>query len=222
MCASNHRAIETELGLRAINILSELISDKHWTNVNVKLVYFEKFLIFQDLDSENILYYCMNALDVLYVFSKIRQKRIMENLPTIQNLLEKCIKSDHHDVQEALQKVLQVIMKAIKAQGVSVIIEEESPGKTFIQMLTSVITQDLQETSSVTAGVTLAWVLFMNFPDNIVPLLTPLMKTFSKLCKDHLSISQPKDAMALEEARITTKLLEKVLYILIFESLTLG
>ncbi|CAI6565895.1 BBF_HP2_G0024530.mRNA.1.CDS.1 [Saccharomyces cerevisiae] len=223
VCASNHRAIETELGLRAINILSELISDKHWTNVNVKLVYFEKFLIFQDLDSENILYYCMNALDVLYVFFKNKTKEwIMENLPTIQNLLEKCIKSDHHDVQEALQKVLQVIMKAIKAQGVSVIIEEESPGKTFIQMLTSVITQDLQETSSVTAGVTLAWVLFMNFPDNIVPLLTPLMKTFSKLCKDHLSISQPKDAMALEEARITTKLLEKVLYILSLKVSLLG
>ena len=49
ICASDHRTIDTELGIRAINILSSLLSEKHWWDVNVKLSYFEKFLA--NLDS---------------------------------------------------------------------------------------------------------------------------------------------------------------------------
>ncbi|CDH15648.1 probable Transcription-associated protein 1 [Zygosaccharomyces bailii ISA1307] len=223
VCSSNHRASETELGLRAMKILSSLLSEKHWSNVNVKLFYFEKFLMYQDLGSENILYYSMNALDVLYVFFKNKSSDwIMENLTTIQNLLDKCIRVDHHDIQEVLQKVLVVILKAIKEKEVIAETEEETVGKTFVNTLVTIIGQDLQGTSSVAAGVMLVWTLFMVFPQSVDTLLAPIMKTFSKLCKDHLNTAQPKDATAVEEARITTRLLEKVLCLLSMKVSSLG
>lgn len=223
ICSSNHRASETDLGLRALGILSDLLSDKHWSNVNVKLFYFEKFLMYQDLGSENILFYCMNALDVLYVFFQNKSTAwIIENLITIQNLLEKCLRVDHHDIQEALQKVLTVILKAIKAEEVINETEEDNPGKTFMKTLVTTVEQDLQGTSSIAAGVMLVWTLFMVFPQSVDPLLGSIMKTFSKLCKDHLSISQPKDASSVEEARITTGLLEKVLCLLSLKVSVLG
>lgn len=223
VCSSNHRASETELGLRALKILSSLLSDRHWSNVNVKLFYFEKFLMYQDLGSENILYYCMNALDVLFVFFKNKTSEWMiENLSTIQNLLDKCLRVDHHDIQEVLQKVLTVILKAIKSKEIIEGTEEESPGKNFIKTLGAIIGQDLQGTASIAAGVMLVWTLFMIFPQSVDPLLGPIMKTFSKLCKDHLSTSQPKDATGVEEARITTSLLEKVLCLLSMKVSSLG
>lgn len=223
VCSSNHRASETELGLRALSILSDLLSEKHWSNVNVKLFYFEKFLMYQDLGSENILFYCMNALDVLYVFFQNKTAAwIIENLVTIQNLLEKCLRVDHHDIQEALQKVLTVILRAIKKEEVLNEAEEENPAKTFMKTLSTTIEQDLQGTSSIAAGVMLVWTLFLVFPQNVDPLLGSVMKTFSKLCKDHLSISQPKDASGAEEARITTGLLEKVLCLLSLKVSVLG
>lgn len=223
ICSSNHRASESELGLRALKILSSFLSERHWPNVNVKLFYFEKFLMYQDLGSENILYYCMNALDVLYVFFKNKSaKWIMENLTTIQNLLDKCLRVDHHDIQEALQKVLAVILKSIKEEEVIAEVEEETPGKMFIKTLTTTIEQDLQGTSSVAAGIMLVWTLFMVFPQTVDPLLGSIMRTFSKLCKDHLSTSQPKDATGVEEARITTGLLEKLLCLLSLKVSVLG
>ncbi|CCE63283.1 hypothetical protein TPHA_0E01900 [Tetrapisispora phaffii CBS 4417] len=215
ICASNHRASESELGLKAICVLSSLLSKDHWNDVTVKLNYFEKFFNYQDPSSENMVHYSMNALDVIYIlFTNRSPEWIMENLATIQKLLDKCIRADHHDIQKVVQKVINLILKAIKVKEVIIDTEEETVGKTFVNTLVSIIDQDLQGTSSVVAGVMLEWTLFMNFPQKVDSLLGSTMKTFSKLCKDHLSTSQPKDAAAIEEARITTKLLEKVLCLL--------
>ncbi|CCH58153.1 hypothetical protein TBLA_0A03540 [Henningerozyma blattae CBS 6284] len=223
VCASNHRASATELGLRSLNILSTLVSDKYWSNVHVKLIYFEKFLNHQDFGSEAIVFYCLNALDVLFVFFRNRTSDwILENLTAIQNLLDKCFRTDHQDIQGALQKVLLIILNAIKVKGISIESEEETPSKTFIQYLSSVISQDLQGNNSIAAGVKLLWSLFMVFPNNLDSLLGAAMRTFSKLCKDHLSMAQPKDAITLEEARITTKMLEKMLLLLSAKISALG
>lgn len=223
ICASDHRTIDTELGIRAINILSSLLSEKHWWDVNVKLSYFEKFLANLDSGSESIVYYCINTLDILYVFFKNKSNSwILENLTVIQNLLEKCIQANHHDIQEALIKILNVILKAIKSQGSVVNMEEENPSKAFVQNIVSTINQDLQGTSSVAAGVTLAWTLFVNVPESVESILPSLMKAFNKLCKDHLSFSQPTDAVMMEEAKITVRLLEKAFCLLSMNVSALG
>lgn len=223
ICASNNRASDSELGSRTLQILSEFLSEQSWENVNVKLEYFEKFLLSQDMETENLLYYCINALDVLYIFFQNKtDKWIYENLANIEHLLSKCIRAHHHDLQEALQKVLGLVLRAIRLQESQDSSEEEQPGKGFISSLINVIEKNLQETASVAAGVTLSWTLFKTFPDSIESLLLPLMKTFSKLCKDQLSMTQPKDAVAMEEAQLTTKLLEKVLFILSIRIGSLG
>ncbi|CCF58558.1 hypothetical protein KAFR_0E04070 [Kazachstania africana CBS 2517] len=223
ICASDHRATDNELGLKAVDILSQLLSPDRWGDVNVKLSYFEKFLVNLDLGSENLVYYCMNTLDVLYIFFRSKSNEwIIDNLSTIQTLLDKCIQVNHHDIQQALVKVLNTLLKAMKSTTGITPAEEETPSKTFIKYLISTINRDLQGTSSISAGVTLAWTLFVNFPDAIDSLLSILMKTFNKLCKDHLSTSQPKDAVMVEEAKLTTKLLEKLLCLLSAKVSALG
>ncbi|SCU80809.1 LAMI_0B03796g1_1 [Lachancea mirantina] len=224
ICVSNHRALETESGAKALRILTELLSDAHWSEVGVKLPYFEKFLVQQDFSSTNILYYCMNALDVLYVLLKSKSSKwIVSNLTPIRTLLDKCLRADHHDVQQVLQKVLSTMLSAVhEEEDDSMDSEEETQGKSFLNNLTAVISEDLQGTSSIAAGVTLSWTLFLHFPQNIDPLLPLIMRVFSKLCKDHLATSQPKDAGALEEAKLTTKLLEIVLCLLSMKVASLG
>ncbi|AET37560.1 histone acetyltransferase TRA1 Ecym_1325 [Eremothecium cymbalariae DBVPG len=223
ICVSNHRACETELGSRALYILSELLSTGYLPDAVVKLSFFEKFLVQQDVQSANLLYYCMNALDVLDVIFRNKEPSwIIKSLPVIQNLLDKCIHVSHHDIQEVLQKVLNTVLKAIRETGISFDSEEETPAKTFVNTLVSTISEDLNGTASVAAGITLAWILFMNFPQQIDSHLSLMMRTFNKLCKDHLTISQPKDASAMEEAKITTKLLEKMFYLLSMKISVLG
>ncbi|SCU81956.1 LANO_0B04676g1_1 [Lachancea nothofagi CBS 11611] len=224
VCVSNHRASETELGSRSLKILSEIPSERSWPEVNIKLSYFEKFLVQQDLSSSNISFYCMNALDVLGIILRNKSPSwIIANLTVLQGLLDKCLRTDHHDIQDVLQKVLGIILASIKSEeDLAMESDVETPSKQMLNTLSSIITEDLQGTSSVAAGVMLAWTLFMYFPQYIDPLLPSIMKTFSKLCKDHLATSQPKDPATLEEARITTKLLEKVLYLLSMKVASLG
>lgn len=223
ICATDHRASESEHGIKALNILSQLLSPKHWSDVNIKLSYFERFFANVDLVSENTVYCCINTIDVLYIFIHSQQSQwIMENLAITESLLEKLIKINHHDIQESLQKLLNIILKSIKLHESSIATPEEKPLNTFVKNLIETISTDLQGTTSIPAGVTLVWTLFVNFSESIDSLLPLIMKSFNKLCKDHLSTSQPKDAIALEEAKITTTLLEKLLCLLSTKISALG
>lgn len=223
ICATDHRASESEHGIKALNILSQLLSKKYWSDVNIKLSYFERFFTNIDLVSENAVYCCINTLDVLYIFIHSQQTEwIFENLTPIESLLEKLIKINHHDIQESLQKILNIILKSINIHESGATTPGDKTPNAFVKNLTSTISTDLQGTTSITAGVTLVWTLFINFPESVDSLLIPIMKSFNKLCKDHLSTSQPKDAIVLEEAKITTKLLEKLLCLLSAKVSSLG
>ncbi|CAK9440169.1 uncharacterized protein LODBEIA_P42690 [Lodderomyces beijingensis] len=224
VCISPQRASESELGQKALGILYDLLSPDYWPEVTIKLSFFEKFLLSNDLNSSNLIGYCLNALEVLGVVLEWKTPEwIVSSISYLHKLLEKCIKSENHDIQEVLQRVLCTILEAINDQRGT---EEEDDDdddddvKEFINMLTTSVSEDLGEMPSVAAGVTLAWTLAQYRPATLDPLLPTIMKTFSKLCKDHITIthqgsqtsSSNKDNTSQEfEAKMTTKLLEKIL-----------
>lgn len=218
VCISPQRASESELGQKSLGILYDLLSPQHWPEVSVKITFFEKFLLSNDLNSANLLGYCLNALEVLGVVLEWKPADwIISNLGYLHKLLEKCIKSENHDIQEVLQRVLRIILLAVNAQGdVDTLDNEESETKTFINLLTTTVSEDLGDTTSMAAGVTLSWTLANYRPATLDPLLPSIMRTFNKLCKDHIAIThqgaQSKDSAASnDEAKMTTKLLEKIL-----------
>ncbi|KAL6946492.1 hypothetical protein ACO0RG_000645 [Hanseniaspora osmophila] len=213
--ALSHKNTDKELGQRTLDILAELISENYWSEVNVQLEFFEKFLNSEDLSSSNILCYCLNALNVLAIV--LQQKRplwIVANVGGLSKLLKKCIRSEHQDIQRSLQKVIGIILKAIVVCNVPLSGEDESPAKDFVNELVTVISEDLNGSTTIAAGVMLTWSLFMHCGNKIDSLLPILMKTFSKLCSDHLATAQPKDPAAIEEAKITAKFLEHIFYVL--------
>lgn len=218
VCISPQRASESELGQKALGILYDLLSPQHWPEVSVKITFFEKFLLSNDLNSSNLLGYCLNALEVLGVVLEWKSAEwIISNLAYLHKLLEKCIKSENHDIQEVLQRVLRIILLAINTQvEVEVPENEDSELKTFINLLTTTVSEDLSDTTSLAAGVTLSWTLANYRPATLDPLLPSIMRTFNKLCKDHIAIThqgaQSKESTASsDEAKMTTKLLEKIL-----------
>lgn len=218
VCISPQRASESELGQKALGILYDLLSPQHWPEVSVKITFFEKFLLSNDLNSSNLLGYCLNALEVLGVVLEWKTAEwIISNLEYLHKLLEKCIKSENHDIQEVLQRVLRIILSAINTQvEVETADNEDSEPKTFVNLLTTTVSENLSDTTSLAAGVTLSWTLANYRPATLDPLLPSIMRTFNKLCKDHIAIThqgaQAKDSTAnSDEAKMTTKLLEKIL-----------
>lgn len=216
ICVSSQRASENELGQKALHILYKLLSPGFWSEVTVKLQFFEKFLVNADFSSANVLGYCLNALDVLGIALEGKSSQwIVENIEFIQTLLNKCLHSDNHDVQEGLQRVLRIVLKAITKEGGTDKKSQSEEVKSFLASLSSIVAEDLQNTNSVAAGVTLAWTLANHYPKSLDPLIQSIIRTFAKICKDHISISQtdPSSPQAEFEAKMTTKLLGKILYI---------
>lgn len=230
VCISPQRASESELGQKALGILYDLLSPEFWSEVSVKLTFFEKFLLSNDLNSSNLLGYCLNALEVLGVVLEWKTSEwIVTNLRYLQKLLDKCIKSDNHDIQEVLQRVLRLILHAINESKELEDVEETNASKEFVQLLSQTVSEDLGEMPSTAAGVNLSWTLANYAPNTLDSLMPLIMRTFGKLCKDHITIthqgsqSTSKDSSSSEfEARMTTKLLEKVLNLSAIRISTLG
>lgn len=217
VCICQQRASENPLGQRALNVLHILLSPTYWPEVGVKLSFFERFLVSPDFSTSNVLGYCLNALEVLCVALEWKtSKWIVANLAYLQKLLEKCIKNNNHDVQETLQKVLRLVLNAVKVEAP--LAEEDQSEETvnFIQLLVSVIQDDLNSMNSFAAGTTLAWTLAQYKPEVLDPLIPLVMRTLSKLVKDHITIAsqsrqRTKESTGEFEAKMTTKLIEKIL-----------
>lgn len=219
ICISPQRASDGELGQRALSILQELLGPDFWPEVTVKLAFFERFLVSTDLSTSNLLGYCLNALEVLSVSLQWKSEEwIKSNLSYLEKLLEKCLRSDNHDVQDVLQRVLSIILRVITSTSESDGDEKPEEVKNFMSLLVSIISDDLSNTTSVAAGVTLCWTLAQHCPTVLDPLLPNIMRTFGRLCKDHISISHSSlshdtSGSSEFEAKTTIKLLEKILNI---------
>ncbi|TID14916.1 hypothetical protein CANINC_004587 [Pichia inconspicua] len=225
VCICSQKASENELGRRSLNILHILLSPGFWPDVFVKLEFFEKFLANTDSDVSNMLVYCLNALEVLNVILEWKSADwIVKNLTQLKSLLEKCIKSNNHDIQESLQTVLVMILKAISEQEDPVVVDDEeesfeSDGTKFINFLVSVIAEDLSAVPSVAAGVTLLSSVAQFKPELLDPHIQLILRTFGKLVKDHVTLStQGKHQSNSEnnvatdyEAKMTSKLVVKLL-----------
>lgn len=230
VCISPQRASESELGQKALGILSDLLSPAHWPEVSVKITFFEKFLLSNDFNSTNLLGYCLNALEVLGVVLEWKSLEwILTNLAFLHKLLEKCVKSENHDIQAVLQRVLRIILQAIGTQSNPEAAEDEdSDAKSFVNLLSTTVSENLGDTTSLAAGVTLSWTLANYSPATLDPLIPLVMRTFNKLCKDHIAIAHQgtqanKDSpSSADEAKMTTKLLDKVLNLCAMRVSSLG
>ena len=222
VCICSQRASENELGRRSLNILHIIQSPGFWPDVNVKLSFFEKFLVNSDSNVSNMLVYCLNALEVLDINLEWKTSDwIVANIAELQTLLEKCIKSNNHDIQEALQSVLLLILQAVQIEETSIVDEDapENDCTKFMNFLVSVVAEDLTAMNTVAAGVLLLSSVAKYKPELLDPHIQLILKTLGKLVKDHVTLSSHgKHKLNGEnpngteyEAKMTTKLVEKIL-----------
>lgn len=190
VCISSQKVSDNPLGGRVIRTLDQLLSEEHWPEVVVKLTFFERSLIHNDISSSpNGLAICLNALEVIAVtLCRKKASWIVDNLHHLERLLEKSIRSDNLECQISLSKLMAIIFKAINTE-VSLDEDEDIPEsiQTFTQMIVGSVQELLSTANGIPAGVTLACSLAEYRSSAIDFVLTPLMKSFGKLCKDHVS-----------------------------------
>lgn len=95
VCVSPHKAAENALGQRIIKILYELLGTDYWHEVTVKLTFFERSLVHNDLSNQNSLAICLNALEVIALtLERKTSSWIVSNIHHLERLLEKSVRSD--------------------------------------------------------------------------------------------------------------------------------
>lgn len=170
---------------RARSVLDTLLS--YWGDVSVKLSFFVQFL---ESDA-----HCVGALYVLAVCLSHRDPSwVVESLPELHTTLERAIRSDNVAVQDALQGALDTILTAIKADTSADDEFEPESVKNFMALLVGAIQDGLQNPSSVALGVLLCWNVGKVLPERLNQLFPALMRTFGRLCKDHVMADQHQGA----------------------------
>lgn len=221
VCISPQKISDSVLGRKIIGILYHLLGENHWPEVTVKLAFFDKSLVSNDISTSNGLALCLNALQVICVtLGRKPSSWIVENIHYLMFLLEKCVKSNNIEILDSLLNVLNIIFNAIKTECPD---EDEDPAAVgeFLTLINNAIQENFSSNSSVATGVMLSWALVRFRPSRIDDgLLQSIMKAFGKLCKDHTMASHSnatkeepnaeKSTTALEPW-ITTKLLGMVL-----------
>ncbi|GMM30245.1 histone acetyltransferase [Martiniozyma asiatica (nom. inval.)] len=218
VCLCHQRASDNELSRKALNILHALLSPKFWSDVGVKLVFLEKMLGHAESQTTSMQTCCVNALEALNVVLEWQPSSwILENLNPLRKMLDQCIRSHNQDIQEPLQNVLSLILKALQEEG-SKSEENKETCKGFLSYLIGIITEDLASANSVAAAVTLSWTVAQFEPEAMDQNLQLMIRTLGKLVKDHIALSQSSKhvnsadfGQLTEEAKMTSKLLEKIL-----------
>ncbi|KAK9457474.1 hypothetical protein V1511DRAFT_170812 [Dipodascopsis uninucleata] len=186
VCISPQKATENALAKRIIDILHQFLGPGLWSEVNVKLTFFERSLAQNALNSSTLVTY-INALQVIWVtLDQKPDEWILGNLEQLEKLLNKSIHSDMDEVQECLQPVLARILKAINNANSETSEDTQEAISSFLNMITSVIQENLTNSQALTSSVLLACTLSQCRPQAVDPLLPLLMRAFGKLCKDHI------------------------------------
>ncbi|KAF5100851.1 hypothetical protein D0Z00_001120 [Geotrichum galactomycetum] len=218
VCISPQKVVESVLGRKVIGILYHLLGENHWSEVTVKLAFFDKSLVNNDISNTSGLTLCLNALQVICVtLGRKPASWIVSNIHYLMYLLEKCIKSNNVEILDSLLNVLNIIFNAIKVESPHE--DDDSPAVSeFLTLINNSIQENFTSNGSVSAGVMLSWALVRFRPSRIDDsLLQSIMKAFGKLYKDHTSPStngnkeDPNGDKNLADAKFTLKLLAMIL-----------
>ncbi|KAK9477125.1 hypothetical protein V1514DRAFT_353659 [Lipomyces japonicus] len=188
-CISPQKASESPLGKRIIDILHQFLGPGLWSEVNVKLTFFERSLTQNNLNGVAVVTY-INALQVIRVtLDQKSDEWILANLEQLEKLLSKSVHSDIEEIQECLQPVIGRILRATNTLNSNSEDSVEEAVGSFLSMITGVIQENLTNSQAMTSSVLLTCTLTKYRPQAVDPLFPLLMRAFGKLCKDHTAIS---------------------------------
>lgn len=181
---------------KALRLLKDFLSPNYWADLEIDLYpkVMDEYLVKNDIDDKNEKYLpgFINALHVLRVILDLKTDDwIMQQVPYLQKVLEKPLRSENAEVQESLQPLLARVLQALPVERIEGEDEEmedsaDTPATQFLALLTNVVQENLN--TNLMSSVHILWTLSQKRPSVIDDHIQALMKAFQKLGKDHLSL----------------------------------
>ena len=225
----NEKFTTSDLCKKALNLLKNFLGPDYWSDLDIDIVLrlLEPHLT-KDITEVSIsgsISGYVNSLQILQAILDVKPVDwILQRLPDMQKLLEKCLRSDNAEIHDGVQPVLARILQAIPPPKEE---EEEqdteTPSQQFLGLLNTIINENF--VAHLMSSVNILWTLSQTCPPAIDAHIISLMKSFQKLAKDHIASSgvqnppgagplvKPADAQAQKdpEAEQVISLLRKVI-----------
>ncbi|KAK9451927.1 uncharacterized protein V1518DRAFT_41913 [Limtongia smithiae] len=203
-CIASQKASENPLAKRIIDMLHQFLGPGLWSEVNVKLTFFERSLTHYTLGPSTLISF-INALHIIRVtLDQKSDEWIVGNLEQLEKLLSKSVHSDIEELQECLQPVLGRVLKAIGVIGDEMDDSDKDAATSFVNLISNVVQENFTNSQALSSSILLACTLTEHRPQAVDPLLPLIMRAFGKLLKDHIvasgSQTQAQGAHALQGA----------------------
>lgn len=221
--ASPGHPMSPELNKKAMTLLYNLLLPEYWADLDVDLypnvtdvvLASDKTTQILTADPENKERYdekfitnIVNTLQVVRIIVNSKSDEwVLKNLPQIQKILEKCLKSENPELQDCLhladpkyddgrniratiKRVLDAVPSAsedVEMQDADAEGEPEAPTSEFITFLSNIATETMASANYV-SGINILWSLANRRPSAIDTHIPAIMKSLqSKLARDHVS-----------------------------------
>ncbi|KAF3932645.1 hypothetical protein ABW19_dt0201257 [Dactylella cylindrospora] len=189
-----------DLCKRALELLQNFLQPKYWGDVDVDLYQkaAEAQLMQADLKNDNT-HSFVNTLQILKVIVQAKPNEWLlgsdragrDRMTTLQKVLEKSLRCDNVEIQEALQDVVLRILEVIPQEQEDDEDEEmtESTGSQFVKLLTQIVQETIGV--SVIPSINILWILAKKRPDAVDTHIPALMRAFQRLARDHIAGNSP-------------------------------
>lgn len=218
----------TELCKKAMTLLYNLLQPQYWgdlefdlfpgiTEVVLASEKTTKILNAEPGDKENydekFLTNIINTLQVVRIILNFKKDEwILKHMPSVQKVLEKCLKSENPELQDCLhfadkkyddgrimkstiQRVLAAVPEDVPMEDADAEGEPEAPTSEIINFLSVIATESLNAANYV-SGVNILWSLGQRKPTVIDPHIKSLMKALqTKLAREHVQHYQALQAL---------------------------
>lgn len=180
----------TNLVARALGLLKDLIGPGVWSETNVKLAFFSRSFIQNDVsDKLNLL---CNSAEVLNVVSAFKPPEwIITNIAILHKIIEKGFSSTEFRLHSALRPLLERIFECLPKFGPDT--PDVPPDvKIFVEWATATITDGLRNIAANLPGTMMilqAWA--KSSPEQVDPFVNLLIRVFSRFTKDHITSTTP-------------------------------
>ncbi|KAK4050349.1 transcription-associated protein 1 [Microbotryomycetes sp. JL221] len=190
---SQEALVRSNLVARALTLLKELIGPTLWSDVHVKLAFFQRTFAAHEVNEESLVTLC-NSAEVLNVVSAYKSPEWhLTNIATLHAIFEKAYTSADFRLHSALRPVLERVFDAVPAGAVA----DPTPADisqeviSFVEWARSLIKEGLSSLNGLPASILLLQAWAKATPERVDEFFPLLIRVFSRFTKEHISATSP-------------------------------
>ncbi|KAK4051001.1 transcription-associated protein 1 [Microbotryomycetes sp. JL201] len=190
---SQEALVRSNLVARALTLLKELIGPKLWSDVHVKLGFFQRTFAAHEVNDDSLVTLC-NSAEVLNVVSAYKTPEWhLSSIATLHAIFEKAYASADFRLHSALRPVLERVFDAIPTGAAADPPPADIPQEvlSFVDWARSLIKEGLGSLNGLPASILLLQAWAKATPERVDEFFPLLIRVFSRYTKEHISATSP-------------------------------